>query len=54
MLGSNNQLETLPGTIRGDFCTNNNLIDCSDSFESAEKDIQLWFKSEELIDYKKC
>jgi nucleoside-diphosphate kinase len=34
-----------PGTIRGDFVTDfrENLIHASDSVESAEKEIEIWF-----------
>jgi nucleoside-diphosphate kinase len=37
----------LPGTIRGDFAleTQNNLVHGSDSPESAEREIALWFPS---------
>ena len=31
-----------------------NLIHGSDSIESAEKEIGLWFKKEEVFEYKKC
>jgi nucleoside-diphosphate kinase len=36
-----------PGTIRGDFAleTQNNLVHGSDSAESAEREIALWFPS---------
>ena len=38
----------LPGTIRADFAleTQNNLVHGSDSPESAEREIALWFPSE--------
>ncbi|MDI3481851.1 MAG: nucleoside-diphosphate kinase [Tepidanaerobacteraceae bacterium] len=37
--------EALPGTIRGDFATSTteNLVHGSDSAESAEREISLWF-----------
>lgn len=43
-----------PGTIRGDFGVSNsfNLIHGSDGPESAEKELKLFFKPEELIDWK--
>ena len=43
-----------PGTIRGDYAlhTNINIIHASDSNESAEREINLFFKSEEIIDWK--
>ena len=42
------------GTIRGDhgISIQNNLIHGSDSPESAAKEIALWFKQEEFVDYK--
>ena len=40
-----------PGTIRGDFATSmpNNLIHGSDSPESAQREISLWFRDDELV-----
>jgi nucleoside-diphosphate kinase len=45
--------EAEPGTIRGDFgaCRGYNLVHGSDSPESAEYEIGLYFKPEEIIDY---
>ena len=45
LLGETNPLQSLPGTIRGDFCLDvgKNLCHGSDAVESAEKEIQLWF-----------
>lgn len=45
--------EAEPGTIRGDFgaCRGFNLIHGSDSPESAEFEIGLYFKPEEIINY---
>ncbi|KAJ1678263.1 nucleoside diphosphate kinase Ndk1, partial [Spiromyces aspiralis] len=45
MLGATNPLESAPGTIRGDFCIDvgKNICHGSDSVESAEKEIALWF-----------
>jgi len=42
-----------PGTIRGDFsCSRGyNIIHGSDSFESAKKEIELFFSPEEIFDY---
>lgn len=53
IVGSTNPKDALPGTIRGDFCshTNHNIIHASDSNESAEREINLFFKPEELIDW---
>jgi len=51
MVGSTNPLEAAPGTIRHDFSlqTSRNLIHASDSPETAEKEIPMWFKPEELF-----
>lgn len=56
MLGETNPADSKPGTIRGDFCiqVGRNIIHGSDSVQSAQKEISLWFKSEELVDYKSC
>lgn len=45
MLGKTKPLESEPGTIRGDFCIDvgRNIIHGSDSVESANKEIALWF-----------
>ncbi|KAI8988570.1 nucleoside diphosphate kinase [Mycotypha africana] len=45
MLGATNPLESAPGTIRGDFgvVTGRNICHGSDSAESAEREIKLWF-----------
>jgi nucleoside-diphosphate kinase len=45
MMGALNPLDAHPGTIRGDFTTDTrkNLIHGSDSLETAEFEIGLWF-----------
>ncbi|KAJ9050262.1 nucleoside diphosphate kinase Ndk1 [Entomophthora muscae] len=45
MLGETNPLASLPGTIRGDFAieVGRNICHGSDSVESAQKEIALWF-----------
>lgn len=55
MIGKTNALEAEPGTIRGDFAvhTGNNIIHGSDSPESAEREIALFFRPEELIAYER-
>ncbi|KAI9304197.1 nucleoside diphosphate kinase [Cunninghamella echinulata] len=55
MIGATNPLESSPGSIRGQYCVSigRNIIHGSDSFESAEKEIGLWFgKAGDLIDWK--
>ena len=53
MLGATRPLDSQPGTIRGDFCIDvgRNICHGSDSVESANKEIKLWFKDEELCPY---
>jgi nucleoside-diphosphate kinase len=54
LMGKTNSLEAIPGTIRGDFAahTRYNLIHGSDSPESAEREINHFFRPEELIEYQ--
>ncbi|XP_065098469.1 NME/NM23 nucleoside diphosphate kinase 2a [Paramisgurnus dabryanus] len=56
MLGETNPIDSKPGTIRGDLCVqvSRNIIHGSDSADSADNEINLWFKPEELCDYSKC
>jgi nucleoside-diphosphate kinase len=51
MIGATKPLEALAGTIRGDFTTElqTNLVHGSDAPETAEAEIKLWFKPEELL-----
>merc|ERR1712032_1316228 len=46
MLGATNPLSSAPGTIRGDYAIDVGRSIChgSDSVESAQKEIALWFK----------
>jgi nucleoside-diphosphate kinase len=45
IIGATNPLEAVPGSIRGDFAleVTFNLVHGSDSTESAEREIGLWF-----------
>lgn len=45
-----------PGTIRHDFAlqARYNLTHASDSPETAEAEIALWFKPDELVEWKRC
>ena len=54
MLGATRPFDSEPGTIRGDFCIDvgRNIIHGSDAVESANKEIALWFKDEELCAYE--
>ncbi|TLZ72216.1 MAG: nucleoside-diphosphate kinase [Methanobacteriota archaeon] len=53
MMGKTNSAEAEPGTIRGDFGLQigRNLIHGSDSTTSARREIDLFFKPEELLEY---
>ena len=54
MMGVTFGSDAEPGTIRGDFgCSKGyNLVHGSDSAESAEQEIQLFFRPSEIVDYK--
>ncbi|OJD27284.1 nucleoside diphosphate kinase [Blastomyces percursus] len=54
ILGATNPLASAPGTIRGDFAIDvgRNVCHGSDSVENAKKEIALWFKPEELVQYQ--
>ena len=54
LMGATNGAEAAPGTIRGDFgCSRQmNLIHGSDCPESAEKELALYFRVDELFSYK--
>ncbi len=54
MIGATKPLEAEPGTIRGDYGldTGRNLIHGSDAIETANNEISLWFKDEELVSWE--
>ncbi len=54
LMGKTFGFEALPGTIRGDFGVSKtyNLVHGSDSPESAQTEIALYFQPDELLDYK--
>lgn len=54
MMGATFGSKAEPGTIRGDFGVSNsfNLIHGSDSPESAQRELGLFFKPEELFDWQ--
>ena len=56
LVGATKVLEAAPGTIRGDYAlsTQQNLVHASDSPESAEREIKIWFSDSELCDYRPC
>ncbi|CAH0345545.1 nucleoside-diphosphate kinase [Bacillus sp. CECT 9360] len=55
MMGATNPKDAASATIRGDFAVTvgKNIIHGSDSPESAEREIGLFFKDEELVNYSK-
>jgi nucleoside-diphosphate kinase len=50
-IGATNPADAEPGSIRGDLATAmpNNLVHGSDSPESAQREIALWFSDDELV-----
>ncbi len=56
LMGVTNPANANPGSIRGMYAmdTSRNVIHGSDSVSSAEREIALYFKSEELVDYRKA
>jgi len=55
MMGKTNPQEADMGTIRGDFAQfiGRNIVHGSDGPDTAKFEINLWFKPEEISDYKK-
>lgn len=55
IVGATNPQEAAPGTIRGDYGmeTGRNLNHASDSPESAEREIGLFFSDEEIMAYQR-
>lgn len=55
MLGETDPRNSKPGTIRGDFCiqVGRNIVHGSDSVESANKEINLWFDSKEVVPWSR-
>ena len=50
-IGATNPADAAPGSIRGDLALSmpDNLVHGSDSPESAEREISLWFSDDELV-----
>lgn len=55
LVGATNPRQAEAGTIRGDFSmgTGRNLIHASDSKQSGETEVGLFFATQELMDYEK-
>jgi len=54
-MGATRPTEAAPGSIRHDFAleVGRNLTHASDTPENSEKEVTLWFKSEELVDWQR-
>jgi nucleoside-diphosphate kinase len=54
-IGSTNPAEATPGSIRGDFALERgkNLVHASDSVESGQREVALFFAPGELIDWSR-
>ena len=55
MVGGTRPHEAAPGSIRGDLAveTAQNLVHASDSPETAESELALWFAGDELVAYER-
>jgi nucleoside-diphosphate kinase len=55
-MGATRPGEALPGTIRHDYAleVSRNLTHASDSIETAQEEIKIWFRDEELVDWQSC
>lgn len=54
IIGATDPINAEPGSIRGDFGVSigRNLIHGSDAIETARREIDLWFKEEELVGWE--
>ena len=54
IIGATNPLTSEPGTIRGDYGVSigRNIIHGSDAVETAKREVALWFKDEELVNWQ--
>ncbi len=55
-IGATKPIEAAPGTLRHDYALEigRNLAHASDSVENGEKEVNLWFKPEELINWDRA
>jgi len=53
--GATRPAQAAPGSIRGNLAldTGHNLVHGSDSTETAARELSLWFKPSELVDYER-
>ncbi|MEM4576664.1 MAG: nucleoside-diphosphate kinase [Candidatus Nezhaarchaeales archaeon] len=56
VIGPTNPKEAPPGTIRGDYgiSITQNIIHASDSMESAQREVKIFFSEEELCSYSRA
>lgn len=56
LVGATNPVEAAPGTIRGDFGLDvgRNVVHASDSPQSAEREISLFFSNDEIVSWEKA
>ncbi len=54
-MGATRPTEAAPGSLRHDFAleVGRNLTHASDTVENGEKEVALWFKKEELVEWKR-
>jgi nucleoside-diphosphate kinase len=54
-VGATNPAKAQPGTIRADFAleTGRNLVHASDSLQSAQREIALFFREDEICSYRR-
>ncbi|MGE5375819.1 MAG: nucleoside-diphosphate kinase [Bacteroidota bacterium] len=54
-MGATRPTEAAPGSLRHDFAleVGRNLTHASDTVENGEKEVALWFKPEELVDWNR-
>ncbi len=55
LVGATNPAEAAPGTIRGDFGLDvgRNVVHASDSPQSADREISLFFSDDEIVNWEK-
>ncbi|KAF2956040.1 nucleoside-diphosphate kinase [Marinitoga sp. 38H-ov] len=54
IIGNTDPLKASPGSIRGEFgmSITKNIVHASDSPENAERELKIFFKDEEIINYR--
>ena len=54
-MGATRPTEAAPGSLRHDFAleVGRNMTHASDTVENGEKEVALWFKKEELVEWKR-